>query len=72
MSKGFEEAGRKIKAAIISSLMRYKGVDLVLKELPEDPGEYWSDLAESLMRSTQDELMKQFHGQRSDSDVIIQ
>jgi hypothetical protein len=72
MSKGFEEAGRKIKAAVISSLMRYKGVDRVLKELPEDPGEYWSDLAEHLLRSTNVEVVKELHRSQKDSGETIQ
>ena len=45
----FEDAGRKIKAAVISHLMGYKGVDRTLKEMgDEDPGKFWSDLAEKL------------------------
>ena len=52
MSDGFEEAGRRIKAAVISYLMSYKGVDRTLKEMgDEDPGEFWSDLAEKLVRA---------------------
>ena len=46
----YNEAGRRVKAAIISSLMRYKGVDRTLKELPEVVENGWAELAEDLMR----------------------
>lgn len=52
MSKGFQEAGRRIKWAVNSYLMGYKGVDRTLKEMgDEDPGEFWSELAEKLLRA---------------------
>jgi hypothetical protein len=73
MSAGYEEAGRRIKAAIISYLMSYKGVDRTLKEMgDEDPGEFWSDLAEKLLRRTNGEVVEELLGLRKDSDKIIQ
>ena len=58
MSNGFEEAGRRIKAAVISYLKRDKGVDRTLKEMgDEDPGEYWSDQAEKLVRTMNTEVV---------------
>jgi hypothetical protein len=57
MSKGSEEAGRRIKAAVNSYLMGYKGVDRTLKEMgDEHPGEFWSDVAEKLLQSTNGEV----------------
>jgi hypothetical protein len=46
----YNEAGRRLKAALISSLMRYAGVDRTLKGLPEDAGEGWGELAECLIQ----------------------
>jgi hypothetical protein len=70
MSNGFEEAGRRIKAAIISYLMGDKGVDRTLKELPEDPGEYWSDQAEKLVESMNAEVVEQMLKSKRDSEEI--
>lgn len=44
----FNEAGRRLKAAVISYLLGYKGVDSTLRELPEDVDEWWAELAEEL------------------------
>jgi hypothetical protein len=49
--KGFREAGRRLKAAIISYQMGYKGVDSTLKQVPEDPGDSWTEMAEHILRS---------------------
>jgi hypothetical protein len=37
----YTEAGRRVKAALISYLMGRAGVDRTLKEVPENPGEGW-------------------------------
>jgi hypothetical protein len=50
----YNEAGRKLKAAVVSSLMRYKGVDSTLKKMPEEIESYWAGLAEALMRQLQE------------------
>jgi hypothetical protein len=49
-NKGFREAGRRLKAAMISYQMGYKGVDSTLKQLPEDPGDSWAEMAEHILR----------------------
>ena len=72
MSQDFEEAGRRIKAAVISYLMGYKGVDRVLKEMPEDPGEYWSVVAENLLRNAQAEVVNGAFRPKKDSGETIQ
>jgi hypothetical protein len=73
MSEGYEDAGRKIKAAVISSLMPDKGVDRTLKEMgDEDPGKFWSDLAEKLMRGLNAGVVEELLGPKKDSDKIIQ
>jgi hypothetical protein len=46
----YNEAGRRLKAALLSYQFRLKGVDYTLKQLPEDAGEEWAQLAESLLR----------------------
>jgi hypothetical protein len=66
-----KEAGRRIKAAVISYLMGDKGVDRTLKELPEDPGEYWSDVAETLVRHAQAEVANKVFRPKKDSDELI-
>lgn len=49
-SHPFNEAGRRVKAALISYQLGRAGVDRTLKEVPDDPGEGWAELAESLIR----------------------
>jgi hypothetical protein len=48
--KGFREAGRRLKAAMISYQMGYKGVDSTLRQVPEDPGDSWTEMAEHILR----------------------
>jgi glycogen synthase len=45
----YNAADRKPKAAVVSSLLRQKGVDCTLKEMPEVVGEEWAELARQLM-----------------------
>jgi hypothetical protein len=72
MSEGFEDAGRRIKAAVISYLMRYKGVDRTLKEMgDEDPGKFWSDLAEKLVLGMNAGVAVELLGPKKNSDKII-
>jgi len=54
----FNEAGRRIKAAVLSSLTRDKGVDNILEQLPEEVERGWADLGERLVR--------QLNGQTAD------
>ena len=71
MSNGYEEAGRRIKAAVISYLMRYKGVDRTLKEMgDEDPGEFWSGLAEKLVKSMNAGVAEELFGSKKESEEI--
>jgi hypothetical protein len=73
MSEGFEDAGRRIKAAVVSYLMRYKGVDRTLKEMgDEDPGRYWLDVAEKLVRGMNAEAVEQLFRPKKDSDNVVQ
>ena len=73
MSVGFEEAGRRIKAAVISHLMGYKGVDRTLKEMgDEDPGKFWSDLAEKLVMGLNAGVAEELLGPKKDANETIQ
>jgi hypothetical protein len=56
----FNEAGRRVKAAVISYQMGDAGVDRALKGIPDDPGEGWAALAESLLRGMQPEVVGNF------------
>ena len=58
----FNEAGRRVKAAVISYQMGDAGVDRALKGIPDDPGEGWAELAESLLRGMQAEVVGQLLG----------
>lgn len=49
-NKDFTEAGRRLKAAMISYQLGYKGVDSTLKQVPEDPGDSWTEMAEHILR----------------------
>jgi hypothetical protein len=73
MSEGFEEAGRRIKAAVISHLMGYKGVDRTLKEMGDkDPGKFWSDLAEKLVLGMNAGVVEKLFRPKKVSDETIQ
>jgi hypothetical protein len=54
--KPYNEAGRRIKAALISYSLGLAGVDSTLKRIPEDPGEGWAEVAEQLLREMTNEL----------------
>ena len=45
----FNEPGRRLKAAVVSYIAGYDGVDSTLERVPEDPGEQWAALAEMLI-----------------------
>ena len=45
----YREAGRRLKAALVSNQLGRAGVDRTLKETPEDPGEGWAELAQRLL-----------------------
>ena len=45
----YNEAGRRLKAALVSYQAGRKGVDSTLKQTPEDPGDGWAELAERLL-----------------------
>jgi hypothetical protein len=45
----YREAGRRLKAALVSYHLGRAGVDRTLKETPEDPGEGWAELTERLL-----------------------
>ena len=46
----YNEAGRRLKAALVSYSVGRAGVDYTLKQTPEDAGDDWAELAESLLR----------------------
>jgi hypothetical protein len=46
----FNEAGRRLYAALISYQMGHSGVDSTLKNMPATVDAFWSDLAERLSR----------------------
>ena len=54
----YREAGRRLKAAIISYRLGRAGVDRTLKEIPDDPGEGWAELAERVDRSMTEQMGK--------------
>jgi hypothetical protein len=57
----YREAGRRLKAALISYRLGRAGVDRTLKEIPDDPGEGWADLAEQLDRAMAMQVGKAFN-----------
>ena len=52
----FNEAGRRLKAALISYQMGYSGVDYTLKQLPKVVEPSWSKLAEDLLRGMSEQV----------------
>lgn len=53
----YNDAGRMLKAAMITSLMGNRSVDRTLQGMPEDVGDGWAELAEQLMRMMQGEVV---------------
>jgi hypothetical protein len=45
----YNEAGRRLKAALVSYITGRAGVDRTLKETPKDAGAGWGELAEHLV-----------------------
>jgi hypothetical protein len=66
--QAYKEAGRRLKAALISYQLGRTGVDRTLKEVPEDPGEGWTELAQHLLTEMALNIGKPFdpsgHGPR--------
>jgi hypothetical protein len=58
----YNAAGRKLKAAVMSSMLGLKGVDRTLKELPEIVDDEWAELAEKLMRRMSDQVAEKIFG----------
>jgi hypothetical protein len=52
----YSEAGRRLKAAMISYRIGRVGVDSTLKEISDDPGPGWSELAEVLDHEMTDQI----------------
>jgi hypothetical protein len=45
----FNEAGRRLKAALVSYQLGLTGIDRTLKEMPELVDDPWAELAQSLL-----------------------
>lgn len=56
----YKEAGRRLKAALISYRLGRAGVDRTLKQIPDDPGEGWAELAQELDRRMAEQVMAPF------------
>lgn len=54
----FNEAGRRLKAALISYQLGLTGVDRTLKEMPEVVDDSWAELAQSLLTKMANNLGK--------------
>jgi hypothetical protein len=52
----YNEAGRRLKAAMLSYQLGLKGVDRTLKEMPEYAGDGWAELAEKLLRGMAEQV----------------
>ena len=46
----YNDAGRRLKAALVSYQLGRSGVDYTLKQMPELVDESWAELAENLLR----------------------
>jgi hypothetical protein len=46
----YNEAARRLKAALISYQLGRAGVDYTLKQVPDDVGDDWAELAQSLLQ----------------------
>jgi hypothetical protein len=56
----YNEAGRRLKAALISYQLGLKGVDSTLKKMPEIVGEGWAEIAEQLLLDMAEQVGKSF------------
>jgi hypothetical protein len=66
----FNDAGRRLLAALISYNMDCKGVDSTLKTVPEVVDVFWADAAERLLFAMADHLEKQLFGPPVESDTV--
>ncbi len=48
----YNEAGRRLKAAVMSYTVGRAGVDYTLKQIPENVGDAWAEIAQSLVEAT--------------------
>lgn len=60
VDRRFNEAGRRLKAALISYQLGKAGVDSTLKNMPDDPGPGWAELAEQLLREMAEHAARTF------------
>jgi len=66
----YNEAGRRLKAALVSYQVGRKGVDSTLKQTPENPGEGWAELAERLLIDMNNRLAPSFDPTSDGSNTI--
>ena len=67
----YNEAGRRLKAALISYQLGMKGVDRTLKEMPEDCGEGWAEVAEDLLRGMSNQIAVSLRKTKSTNVITI-
>lgn len=66
----YNEAARRLKAALLSFHLGRAGVDSTLKEVAEDAGEHWAMIAAVLLREMENEVGKTFTRISAGSDKI--
>jgi len=54
----YNEAGRRIKAALVSYRLGRDGVDYTLKQMPDIIDPFWCELAQNLLTGNADTIMR--------------
>jgi hypothetical protein len=60
----YNEAGRRIKAALISYRLGRAGVDYTLKQMPDVIDPFWCELAQHLLTGTAETIMRSIVGSK--------
>jgi hypothetical protein len=68
----YNDAGRRLKAALVSYQLGRSGVDYTLKQMPELVDESWAELAENLLREMANAVAKSLLPASSNGSDSIQ
>jgi hypothetical protein len=66
----YNEAGRRIKAALVSYRLGRAGVDYTLKQMPDIIDPFWCELAEHLLTGMAETIMRSIAGSKGTRQKI--
>ena len=66
----YNEAGRRIKAALVSYRLGRAGVDYTLKQMPDIADPFWCELAQQLLSGGAEALLRSIAGSKGSRQKI--